>query len=139
MPIPTDTIDKLEQTFDSISKLGAGLTEEQWKTATDLPGWTVQDNLSHLIGTERSLQGLPGTDHRSAEMPYVKNPIGEFNEREVDARRGQSGAQVLAEWNELTALRLATLRSAGDEYFDAAANLPTGPGTMADFLHIRVL
>jgi uncharacterized protein (TIGR03083 family) len=139
MAIPTDTIDKLEQTFGAISALGAGLTEQQWKTATDLPGWTVQDNLSHLIGTERSLQGMPGTDHRAADMAYVKNPIGEFNEREVDARRARPGADVLAEWNELTELRLATLRGADDAYFDAPAILPTGPGTVGDFLHIRVL
>jgi uncharacterized protein (TIGR03083 family) len=139
MPIPIDTVDKLDETFGAISRLGAGLTEQQWKTTTDLPGWTVQDNLSHLIGTERSLQGLPGTDHRAPDAPYVKNPIGEFNEREVDVRRSRPGADVLAEWNELTELRLATLRNADDAYFDAAAVLPTGPGTVADFLHIRVL
>jgi uncharacterized protein (TIGR03083 family) len=139
VPIPTDTIDKLEQTFHAISTLGAGLTEQQWKTHTDLPGWTVQDNLAHLIGTERSLQGLPASDHRPAQAAYVKNPIGEFNEREVDARRALSGADVLAEWNELTELRLATLRNADEQYFDAAAVLPTGGGTVADFLHIRVL
>jgi uncharacterized protein (TIGR03083 family) len=139
VPIPNDTIDKLEQTFRAISALGADLTEERWKTQSDLPGWTVQDNLSHLIGTERSLQGLPASEHRPAHAEHVKNPIGEFNEREVDVRRGRSGAEVLAEWNELTDLRLTTLRNAGDEYFDAGTTLPTGPGTVAEFLHIRVL
>ena len=56
-----------------------------------------------------------------------------------DARRSRSGAEVLAEWNEITATRMATLRAAGDDYFDAPAMTPTGPGTVADFLHIRVL
>jgi uncharacterized protein (TIGR03083 family) len=73
-------------------------------------------------------------------MPdHVKNPIGEFNEAEVEARRAMSGAQVLAEWNELVELRLRTLRSAGETYFATEMMTPTGPGTMADFLHIRVL
>jgi uncharacterized protein (TIGR03083 family) len=138
MPIPVDIIDKLDHTFGSISEVCADLTEEQWKSPSDLPGWTVQDNLSHLIGTERSLQGLPLAD-RTEPVAHVKNPIGEFNEREVAARRGLAGAAVLAEWQDLTTLRIATLRDADEAYFDQPAITPTGPGTLADFLHIRVL
>jgi len=139
MTIPHDTIAKLDETYRSISRLGASLDETQWKLPTDLPGWTVQDNLAHLIGTERSLQGLGTTGHVSPPVEYVKNPIGLFNEHEVDARRSSSGADVLAEWDELIELRLQTLRAADDEYFDAPAQTPTGPGTVADFLHIRIL
>ena len=137
--IPTDTIDKLEATWYAIADLCDDLTEAQWKTATDLPGWSVQDNLSHLIGTERALQGLPTTDHRSEPKPWVRNPIGEATEHEIDARRARTGAEVLAEWHELIALRLATLRTADETYFEQPAMTPTGPGTLADFLHIRVL
>lgn len=137
--IPHDTIDALALCFSSLSELGSHLSEPEWKTATDLPGWTVQDNLSHLVAIERNLQGLPGTEHRAAPVDYVKNPIGEMNENEIDSRRHLTGAQVLDEWNEISALRLATLRSADDSYFDAPAMTPTGPGTVADFLHIRVL
>jgi len=138
--IPHDTIAKLDEVYRAVSALGARLTEEQWKSPSDLPGWTVQDNLSHLIGTERTLQGLPGAD-RSApvDAAHVKNLIGEFNEREVEMRRGRSGAEVLAEWNDLVEQRLATLRGADDAYFDAETMTPTGPGTVGDFLHIRVL
>ncbi len=139
MPIPTDTIDKLADTWRATSELGATLTEEQWKTPTDLPGWTVQDNLSHLVAIERVLQGLPATEHRAADLSVVRNPIGEVNEHEVDARRGRTGAEVLAEWDEIVALRLQTLRQADEASFEQPAMTPTGPGTVADFLHIRVL
>jgi len=137
--IPTQTIDTLEGCWRSISALGAGLTEAQWKLPSDLPGWTVQDNLSHLIGTERMLEGLPATDHRAEKPDYVRNPIGENNEHEVDSRRGLTGAEVLAEWNSLIAVRLAALRGGDDAYFSVEWFTPTGPGTLADFLHIRVL
>jgi uncharacterized protein (TIGR03083 family) len=133
------TIDTLEEVFVSLSELGADLTEEQWKTPTDLPHWSVQDNLSHLIAIERMLEGLPGTAHRASATDHVRNPIGEANENEVDARRSLSGAEVLTEWRDITARRMATLRSADDAYFAAEAMTPTGPGTVADFLHIRVL
>ncbi len=134
-----DTIDTLEQCWHSLGELIGPLTEVEWKTATDLPGWSVQDNLSHLIGVERMLQGLPATEHRAPAADHVRNPIGEMNEHEIDARRSLSGAAVAAEWRELTALRLHTLHSADEAYFQQPAMTPTGPGTTADFLHIRVL
>ncbi|MEY2966965.1 MAG: hypothetical protein RLY50_1015 [Actinomycetota bacterium] len=137
--IPHDTIDKLESIFTSLIALGEQLNEEQWKTPTQLPGWTVQDNLSHMIGTERVMEGLPATEHRSGDHDWVKNPIGAANENEVDARRSLPGADVLAEWKDLVARRLATLRSADDAYYDVEMMNPTGPGTRADFLHVRVL
>jgi len=137
--IPTDTIDKLAACFASLTDLGSRLTESDWKTASDCPGWTVQDNLSHLVGIERVLNGLPATSHRAPDSPHVKNPIGEANENEIDSRRGMSGTEVLVEWNEIAAARLNTLRTADEEYFAQAAMTPTGPGTVADFLHIRVL
>lgn len=137
--IPTDTIDNLEAIWRSVSALGAELDETQWKLPTDLAGWTVQDNLAHLIGTERRLQDLPAAPMPEAMGDHVKNPIGQFNEAEVESRRGQSGAAVLAEWNELVRLRLDTLRNGDEEYFAQPMATPTGPGTMADFLHIRVL
>ncbi len=137
--IPTHIINTLEHTWKSISSLCESLTEQQWKTATQLPGWSVQDNVSHMIGTERTLQGLSATEHRASDMSFVKNPIGEFNEHEVDARRALVGSSVLAEWNELVELRLNTLKSADESYFAREMMTPTGPGTMADFLHIRIL
>ncbi|HEY0518785.1 MAG TPA: maleylpyruvate isomerase family mycothiol-dependent enzyme [Ilumatobacteraceae bacterium] len=137
--IPTETIDNLETTWRSVSALGAELDETEWKSPTDLAGWTVQDNLAHLIGTERMLQGLPGAAAPPEVGAHVKNPIGQFNEAEVEARRAMSGADVLGEWNDLVELRLATLRGADDAYFAKEMSTPTGPGTMADFLHIRVL
>jgi uncharacterized protein (TIGR03083 family) len=137
--IPTERIDMLEQTWHSIIDLCSGLTDEQWKTATDLPGWNVQDNLSHLIGFERALEGLPATDHRANELGHTRNTLGESNEHEVDARRSLPGAAVLAEWQALVEQRLATLRSADDSYFAQPAETPAGPGTMADFLDLRVL
>jgi uncharacterized protein (TIGR03083 family) len=136
---PVDTIDKLESIWRSVSALGAALDEREWKLPTDLAGWTVQDNLAHLIGTERVLHGLPAAAMPADMGDHVKNPIGQFNEAEVEARRGRSGAEVLAEWDALVERRVETLRTADDGYFAKEMATPTGPGTMADFLHIRVL
>ena len=119
--IPTTTIDQLTALFTAVSTLCSDLTDEQWATPTDCPGWDVKDTVSHLIGTERLLQKLPATTHRAADAEHVKNAIGQFNENEIDARR------------------LATLRAGDDAYFDEPTMTPTGPGTVADFLDVRIL
>jgi uncharacterized protein (TIGR03083 family) len=137
--IPTETINKLAITFDSLNDFGAQITEEQWHLPSQLPGWTVKDNLSHIIGTERVLLGLPETDHKANDLANVKNPIGEMNEHHVDLRRSQTGAEVFSEFKDLSEKRITQLRSEDDAYFNNEAMTPTGPGTIADFLHIRVL
>jgi uncharacterized protein (TIGR03083 family) len=136
---PTATTDLLEETWRSIIAVGQELSEENWERATDCPGWSVKDHVSHVIGTERMLQGLPPADVELGDAPHVKNAIGEFNEREAEVRREQSGAEVLAELEELADLRLATLRSGDEAYFAQERMTPTGPGTMLDFLSIRIL
>jgi uncharacterized protein (TIGR03083 family) len=137
--VPQETIDKLEDTWHSISEFGATLTEAQWKTLSQLPHWTVQDNLSHLVAFEANFQGIPRPQHTAADKSHVKNELGSSNEDDVDVRRSLFGAEVLSEWNELTALRLQALRSANADYFAQEVITPAGPGTMADFLHLRVL
>jgi uncharacterized protein (TIGR03083 family) len=137
--IPNDIIDMLDETWASVSELGHGLTEEQWKAPTELPGWTVQDNVSHLIGTERVLQGLPHAPRVESTAEWVRNDIGKFNEDEVELRRSKPGAEVLAEFDELADLRRTTLRNADDAYFAQPTMTPVGPGDVAQFLAIRVL
>ena len=137
--IPTAIIDTLELCFRSLGELGASLTPDEWDRPTELPNWSVKDTLSHLVAIERMLEGLPGTSHRAEHLDHVKNPIGELNEHEVDSRRSLPGTAVLAEWNEITSRRLAALRSANDDYFATPMMTPTGPGTLADYLSIRVL
>jgi uncharacterized protein (TIGR03083 family) len=135
----THTTDLLEETWRSVIALGRSLTAEDWELPTDCPGWTVKDHLSHLIGTERMLQGLPAADVDPGERPYVKNPVGQSNEREVELRRHLSGPAVLAEFDHLVAVRLDTLRTADAAYFAQERMTPVGPGTMLDFLKIRIL
>ena len=133
------TTDLLEETLRATIAVGQQLSDEEWELPTDCPAWTVKDHVSHLIGTERMLQGLPLSEIELEPSAHVRNPIGEFNEREVEMRRAQSGAEVLSELEELVDLRVDTLRNADDAYFAQDAMTPTGPGTMLDFLSIRIL
>jgi uncharacterized protein (TIGR03083 family) len=127
------------EAINALTELCAPLTEAQWKTATDCPGWTVQDNMSHLVGIENMLLGKPPTTHKSPKYDYIKNPIGEHNEHEIDARRSLSGNEVFSEWKATAAERTHQLQTADAEYFAKPMMMPTGPGTLGDFLDIRIL
>ena len=139
MAAPTALIDMLEETWSSISALCAGLTEEQWKTPTQLPGWSVQDNVSHIVAFENELEGIGNPDHVAPDVSNTKNALGEANEHQVDAYRHLTGAELLAIFDAITARRLASLRAGDDAYFAREMLTPAGPGTLVDMLHLRVM
>jgi uncharacterized protein (TIGR03083 family) len=133
-----ELVDHMEQVWRSIAALCSAFTEDQWKTATDCPGWSVQDQISHLVGAEAGILGQPSPDHAPAETSHVKNEVGQRNEVVVDWRRSSSGAKVLEEFRQATEERLGLLRAMKEADFQAETQTPIGPGTVADFLSIRI-
>lgn len=133
-----EIVDKLEAVWTSIDELCSALTEEEWKRPTDCPGWSVQDNLSHICGTESMLLGRPAPEHTPANTDHVLNEIGHANEVQVDYRREWPAEKVLEEFREITSQRLEQLRSWGPEDFEKESWTPVGPGTVRDFLQIRI-
>jgi uncharacterized protein (TIGR03083 family) len=124
--------------WSSITALCATLTEHEWKTPTDCPGWTVQDQIAHMIGSESRLLGLPAPDHTPPDTRHVKNEFGQRNEVWVDWHRSWSGVQVLQRFQAVTGERLQVLRAMRSEDFEAQTQTPIGPGTVRDLLHIRI-
>ena len=131
-------VDLMERVWRSIDSLCSPLTEPQWKTPTDCPGWSVQDQVSHLVGAESHILGNPGPDHTPKETGHVKNDVGQSNEVVVDFRRSWPGQKVLEEFRELTGQRLRLLRDMTDEQFAAEIKTPVGPGTVTEFVRLRI-
>jgi len=127
----TQVTDLLEETWRSTIEVGHDLQPDEWQLPSECPGWTVKDHVSHVIGTERVLQGLPRSDADPGAPTHVKNTVGEFNEREVELRRPRAGADVLAELEELVELRLATLRAGDDAFFAQPIVSPPAPAICA--------
>jgi uncharacterized protein (TIGR03083 family) len=139
MATDQELVEHLDQVWGSISDLGTALDEAEWKTPTDLPGWTVQDNLVHIVALEWLALGRPAPDHEIPDdLPHVKNDFGRINEVFVDSRRDRTGQEALAEFRSVTTDRLAQLRTFGPDGFAAASFTPVGPGTVRDLLPFRV-
>ncbi|HLT16600.1 MAG TPA: maleylpyruvate isomerase family mycothiol-dependent enzyme [Acidimicrobiales bacterium] len=136
----TPSILHLELTWSSLVELCSSLTELEWKTPTGCPGWTVQDNVSHIIDYESGALGRP---RPQAAMPidqaHVRNELGEVNEHGVEIRRPLSGEAVLIELREVVSARASQLRSLTAEDLAHEVQTPAGPGTVADMLTLRVM
>jgi uncharacterized protein (TIGR03083 family) len=116
-------------------QVGAG----QWDRTTDCPGWTVKDQLSHLIGIERMLLGDPAPPDLTQVPAHVTNSFGEINEAWVAARRTVPGAEVLAEFVETTNRRIDALVAMPAAKFDEIGWSPVGQVPYREFMETRVL
>lgn len=135
----TPTIENLVATWASIVALCDQLTEAEWDTPTGCPGWSVKDNVSHLIDFEASALGWPRPLHEVGDLPHVRNDLGKLNEVGVDARRGISGAEVLAEFTRTVRAREQQLRALVPDDLSREVMTPAGPGTVSTLLTMRLM
>jgi uncharacterized protein (TIGR03083 family) len=133
-------VDALAATWASLAGVLRSLEPGDWKRPTALPGWDVQANVSHIIGTEAMLAGqpTPAATIDRAVATHVRNDIGELNEAWVVALAGETPAAMLARFDELTTARLATLGAMTDAEWDADGFTPAGRDSYGRFMRIRV-
>lgn len=132
-------VDALADAWRSLAQLGEQLDETQWKLPTDCPGWTVQDNLAHIVGIESIIIGLPEPTVSLPDLPHVKNGLGRSNEIWVESFRPLTGAEVLHEFRVITTSRLTQLRSQTAAEWAAPSWTPVGEGQVRDLIPFRVL
>jgi uncharacterized protein (TIGR03083 family) len=139
--IPKDrTVAALGEVWASLGELLGELSDDEWRRPSPLPGWSVQDNVAHIVGTEAMLAGEPGPSieiDREANA-HVRNDIGAFNEQWVESLRAVPSNEVLSRFRELTGARLAALEAMSAEEWNAESFTPAGKDTYGRFMQIRV-
>ncbi len=134
-----ETIAKLTEVWRSIEKLCESFTEREWKLPTDCPGWTVQDNVAHLVDYEsRMMQRQPPT-HTPPVRPHVKNDLGQRNEIWIDWYRSKTGAEVLQAYREIVAERLDILPTYTSEQLSAPSPASPRGESLESHLQRRVV
>jgi uncharacterized protein (TIGR03083 family) len=134
-----EIIVNLERVWGSLDSLCTPFTERDWKLPTDLPGWSVQDNIAHIIDFESRFLGRPVPDHTPKHLPHMKNELGHRNEIWVDWYRSHSGAQVLVDFRAVTSERLGVLRAMRDEDFAAPSPVALRPESLRGHLQRRIV
>ena len=94
--VPTATVDTLVTTWRGLTGVCSDLDETRWKSSSGLPGWTVQDVLSHIVGTERFLEGLEPAPCAGVRLRPRSQPAGRAQRergRVAPAARRRRGAR----------------------------------------------
>lgn len=126
-------------TWDDLDALLSTLALQQWQAPTPLPGWTVQDVVAHVVGTESVLLGLPvpEPDCDVRALPHVHNDVGAMNECWVQHLRPEPPEAVLERFREVTGRRREVLSRMSDDDWDAQTRTPVGPDSYGRFMRIR--
>jgi uncharacterized protein (TIGR03083 family) len=130
----------LDEQFDAILALTGDLDDGDWDRPTACPGWSVKDNVSHVVGTESMLLGR---DNPEVDLPddlaHVRNDIGRFNEAWVQWYRPRPPADVVADLRQVIDERRRALAGMDQAAFDQESFTPAGPDTYGRFMRIRVM
>lgn len=105
-----DLVEAFAQTAQAVIGLGHGCGEQDLAQTTDCPGWTVHDQIAHVVGVEAWLEGHKDPRVDMPEYEHIRNELGKKVEYAVEVRRGRTGAEVVAELEDVLAQRLSTLR-----------------------------
>ncbi len=125
--------------FANVGGLAATLDDERAMLPTGCPGWTVRDHVAHITDLESILIGRPRADHAVPDgLPYIRNQPGMFMEIGIDARRGVPLADLVAEFRDVTAERLAGLATLEDAQLDTMGRGFFGESKVRSLLAIRV-
>jgi uncharacterized protein (TIGR03083 family) len=103
-------VDSFEQSVRSLLSVADDLDPADWRRPTDLPGWSVQDVVSHLAAVEHELLGeTPPT--LTSYGPHVRGDFGRHMEHGVAARRGQPPAVIVEELRDCLEQRLPVMHA----------------------------
>ncbi len=128
----------LRADWAALDEMCSSLSEEQWATPTCLPGWTVQDVLAHITGTELMLDGVEAPKVDVSHLTHLRNDIARLGEVWVQDMRTLSGPQVLERFREVVIRRGAALDAMTQADFDAPSWTPVGKDeTYGRFMRIR--
>ncbi len=128
----------LIEEWGALEALCSSFDESDWTTPAPLPGWTVQDCISHIIGVELMLMGEPAPDVAVDHLDHIDDPVNALLETYIEVRRPHTGAEVLDELRAVTATRSDTLRAMTDEDLDRVGPSPIGDVPYRDFMQVRL-
>ncbi|MEU9073682.1 maleylpyruvate isomerase family mycothiol-dependent enzyme [Kitasatospora sp. NPDC048538] len=119
--------DAWTQSIESISELVAPLPEGSWNRATECPGWSVRDVVSHIIAVESELLGDPRPIHSlPRDLRHVTTEFARYVELPVDKRRCHTALEMTSELEYTVIRRSRALRNA-KQTPEEPVRRPAGP------------
>lgn len=142
-PLPADAgFDVLFATWlaaqDDFGQLAHGLTDDEWRLPSDLPGWSLGDVVAHVAWLEDFLGGHVDDEHAPvwADLPHAQSDFARLVEKPVDLRRSWERERVLAELDEAVQRRRVLLESGARDPEEIIVGL-LGPVPLSHNLRVR--
>ena len=110
------------QAIDDFAALLEGISEDQWSTPTDLPGWDVRAVAAHIAHLEGVLAGNPEETVQVGEPDHVTGLMGLYTEQGVVTRRHRTPDELINEIRESATARKTGLLA--DPPTDGSAKPP---------------
>lgn len=111
-PSLQSSIDAWTHSIEAITELVTPLVEGEWNGPTDLPGWSVRDVVSHIIGVECEMLGDPRPIHSlPRDLYHVRSESARRMEVQVDVRRHHTSPEMLSELEYTVIRRSRQLRN----------------------------
>lgn len=139
-PLPTDLpglIEAYAATTGAVLELASSVTGEAAERETDCPGWTVLDQVRHVLSVEGLLLGesIPQVD--VSRYAHVRSEFGGLIEMLVEGRRALGVDDVVAQLRSVVERRLAVLRDPALTVSTPSFG-PLGPAPLGEVLTLRV-
>lgn len=125
-----DIVDDLQAEQERLEELLAGLTEDQWATASAAPGWTITDVVVHLAQTEELVVASIASGERGQTWDRGDKPLDEAIDEVVKAERAPF-ADVFDRWRRARRGALTALRKADPNQRVPWAATPLRPAVLA--------
>jgi uncharacterized protein (TIGR03083 family) len=121
----------LEDSFDALELLGAGLTAAEWQTPSLCPDWDVRDVFEHVVSIENALVSwLPD----AVDTPPPFSEANAFVKEVADLAAPAFMERVCDVFDR----RRQDLATIGRADLDRPSWTPVGPGTYGRFMEVRV-
>ncbi|MGW7572669.1 maleylpyruvate isomerase family mycothiol-dependent enzyme [Streptomyces sp. NPDC054765] len=133
-PSLQSSIDAWTHSIEAITELVTPLVEGEWNRATDLPGWSVRDVVSHVIGLECEMLGDPRPIHTlPRDLYHVRSESARRMEVQVDVRRHHTAPEMLSELEYTVIRRSRQLRNESRQP-DAVVRSPLGEDRSLEYV-----
>jgi len=133
-PSLQSSIDAWTHSIEAITELVTPLVEGEWNKATCLPGWSVRDVVSHVIGLECEMLGDPRPIHTlPRDLYHVRSESARRMEVQVDVRRHHTAPEMLSELEYTVIRRSRQLRNESRQP-DAVVRSPLGEDRSLEFV-----
>lgn len=132
-------LDAYDDALHSFHQLATTLRDDQWALPTDCPGWTVREQVAHVLALELQLGGQPLPPRLESYPAHVRNASGEHMENGIAALRDVEPADLVARLGVAVDEHLAQLRATDLDPETVVDGTLGSPVPLARFLPIRVL